>query len=54
MVARTHHVDMAITFLIILIAIAVLSVLYGADSRIDDVGRRRRHQVDRFRRRRSR
>ena len=43
MVAPAHHVDMAITFLIILIAIAVLSVLYGTDSRIDDVDRRRRH-----------
>lgn len=35
--------SMAIAFLIILVAFAALSVLYGADSRIDDVARRRRH-----------
>ena len=43
MIARQHHVSMAIALVLSIIVIALLSVVAGADSRIDEVERRRRY-----------
>jgi hypothetical protein len=41
--ARRHHEDMfGIVLIAALVIIALLAPLYGADSRIDEVARRRR------------
>lgn len=43
MVAHGHHEDMASAFLILIIVVAVLALVTGADSRVDDIERRRRY-----------
>lgn len=43
MIADGHHVSMAIALVLTLVGIALLSIVAGADSRIDEVERRRRY-----------
>lgn len=43
MIAQRHHVRMGIAFIIFVVAVALLSIVAGVDSRVDDVERRRHY-----------
>jgi hypothetical protein len=43
MIAHGHHVVMGIALIVFIIAVALLSIVAGADSRIDEAARRRRY-----------
>jgi hypothetical protein len=43
MIAHRHHEGMAIAVIVFIVAVALLSLVGGADSRVDDVSRRRRY-----------
>jgi hypothetical protein len=43
MIAHVHHAGMGIALIVFIVAVGILAVVAGADSRIDEVERRRNY-----------
>jgi hypothetical protein len=43
MIAHWHHAGMGIALIVFIVVVGILSIVAGADSRIDEAERRRRY-----------